>query len=157
MKEGTVAVAFAPAQPGQKDQEFSWVALIKHDSVQGKGNVGVEAPLKSDGTGASAAFTVEIDGKKVELVERFRLDKDAKTLICEALKSMAKARTTKPAGFCLVDLTVQPPTVEQREVDLSGPATKLKRNSIAIEAACLRRDKVAEKDEEARKFAAATK
>src|ERR1019366_6297800 len=126
MKEGAFAVTFAPTQPGQKDLEFSWVALIKHDwsadPAKGQNKTAIKVPLESSGTEATAGFKVEINGKNFEFVERFRIDREAKTATYEALEVNGKKQDLKAGRVFLVDLTAQPPTVEQRAVDLSGPA-----------------------------------
>jgi hypothetical protein len=157
MKEGSVAVAFAPSQPSQKDLEFSWVVLIKHDwsNVAGKGksNTTISPIANSDGSGASAGIKVEINGKSFELIDRFGIDQKAKALTDEVLQVNGKAQDLKAGRVFLVDLTAQPPTVEQRAVDLSRPPATVK-DAASIEAAALRaRDRVTQKDEVAAKFA----
>jgi hypothetical protein len=157
MKEGAIAVALAPSQPGQKELEFSWVVLIKHDwsgaPGKGKSNQTISPVAESDGDGASAGIKVEINGKSFELIDRFRIDQKAKALTDEVLQVNGKAQDLKAGRVFLVDLTAQPPTIEQRAVDLSGPAATVK-DAASIEAAALRaRDSVIQKDEGARTFA----
>jgi hypothetical protein len=155
MNEGSIAVAFAPAQPGQKDLEFSWVVLIKHDwsNAPGAGSTNISPVLQSDGNGASAGIKVEINGKSFELIDRFAIDQKAKALTGEVLQVNGKAQDLKAGRVFLADLTAQPPTFEQRAVGLAGPAATVK-DTASIEAAALgARDRVMQKDAVARKFA----
>ena len=157
MKEGSVAVAFAPSQPGQKDLEFSWVVFMKqdwsNDPGKGKGNTTISPIVQSDGSGATAGIKVEINGKNFELIDHFGIDQKAKALTDEVLQVNGKAQDLKAGRVFLVDLTAQPPTVEQRAVDLSGPAATVK-DTASIEAAAFRaRDRVTQNDEVAAKFA----
>jgi hypothetical protein len=160
MQEGLAAVAFAPAQPGQNDLEFSWVALIKNDWSNalhsGKSNQTISPIVQTDGTVATAGIKVEINGKKFELLDRFRIDPKAKALVDEALQVNDKPQDLKAGRVFLVDLTTQPPTVEQRAIALPGPAATVKDVATILEAAARARDLVTQKDEVARRFVGAT-
>jgi hypothetical protein len=105
------------------------------------------------GADATATFKIVINGKAFEVVERFRIDREAKTVTYEALEVNGKRQDLQAGRVFLVDLTAQAPTLEQRAVDLSGPAATVTPDSVAIEAATIRaRDKVTQKDEAAREF-----
>jgi hypothetical protein len=161
MNQGEVAIAFAPAQPGQKDLEFSWVVLVKQDWSPGPGkgqSTTISPVVTSDGTSATSGIKIEINGKSFELIDRFRVQLQDKTLTDEVVEVNGKTQDLKVGRVFLVDLTAQPSTVEQRAVDLSGPPTTVNNNTPSIEAAALRaRDKVTQKDEVARKFVGGAK
>jgi hypothetical protein len=162
MKEGEVAVVVAPTQPGQKDQEYSYVILVKHDWAadpeKDKGNWSISTPLETAGKSAAAACKIKIEGRSFELAERFLIDRQAKAISYEGLDVNGKPQGSKAGRVFLVDLTAEPPTVEERVVDLSGPAADIARDKAAIETAALRaRETVTQKDEGARRFVAAMK
>jgi hypothetical protein len=153
MKEGSVAVAFAPPQPCHDGLEFSWVALIKNDCATGKSTQTISPIAGSWGDGAHAGIKVEINGKGFELLDQFKIDMAAKKITEETLEVNGKPRELQAGRVFLVDLTAQLPTVEQIAVDLSGPAA----GDGSIEGAARQaRAKVTKSNEAARRFVGAT-
>jgi hypothetical protein len=153
MKEGSVAVAFAPPQPCHQGLEFSWIALIKNDSAPGRSSHTISPVASTDSISfATAGIKVEINGKPFELLDHFKIDREAKKLTDESLEVNGKQQDLKAGRVFLVDLAAQPPTVEQLAVDLSGPAA----GDGNIEGAAKRaRELVTRKSEAARKFVGA--
>jgi hypothetical protein len=130
LREGTAGAAFGTVRVGKGKRHLSYFVVVKHNlGKAGNSDFGEEATVE-EGDGKSKQ-TLTIDGRTLEIGYQVQVEKGKATK--QTLTINRKEAALSKGRVFLVDMTVSPPTWEQRKLDLPAEVSETTTKKAADE------------------------
>jgi hypothetical protein len=120
LREGEPGAVFAAVHPLKGARQLAYFVAIKH-RWPGEGKTESNEEVTVEEQEGSARHHLTLEGRAFPLVYTASVDREGRNLRKETLTAGGKAIDLAKGRVLIVDLTVDPPAVLQRKIELPSP------------------------------------
>jgi hypothetical protein len=132
LREGGPGAAFGTIQAGKAKRQLAYYLVVRH-RYPGEGKTESNEDVTAEGLTGTARHTLTVNGNSLVVSYSIKLGEGTKKPKEEKLSLGGKAVDLTRGRVFLVDMTVSPPRVEQRKLDLPAEVGDLSARKAAGE------------------------